>query len=98
MWIPIFSATILQALFGNQLFGAPNAEPGPAADYARRAGCRLGPNGEWIAEVELSAGQPLRSRAGHTATDVPKVQIDEVEPRRATRTLVPVPPGSIFGR
>lgn len=38
MWIPILSATILQALFGNQLFGTPNAEPGPAADYARRAG------------------------------------------------------------
>lgn len=72
MWIPIFSATILQALFGNQLFGAPNVEPGPAADYARRAGCRLGPGGEWIAEVGLSAGQPLRSRAGHAATDVPK--------------------------
>lgn len=48
MWMPIFSATMLQALFGKHLFGAP--EPGPAADYARRAGCRLGPNGEWIAE------------------------------------------------
>ena len=94
MWIPIFSATILQALFGNQLFGAPSVEPGPAADYARRAGCRLGPNGEWIAEVELSAAQPLRSRAGHTATDVPKVQIDEAEPRRATRTFKKAPGAS----
>jgi len=69
MWIPIFSATLLQALFRNPMFGAPNAEPGPAADYARRAGCRLGPKGEWITEDGLSAEEPLHTRANHSARD-----------------------------
>jgi hypothetical protein len=43
---------MLQALFGYHLPGGLTEKPGPnaAAEFARRAGYRLGPNGEWIAD------------------------------------------------
>jgi hypothetical protein len=71
MWMPFFSVTMIEALFGNHVLGAV-AEPKSDADaeYAQRAGYRLGPNGEWIAD-HRRAGRtgavppPLAQRSAH---------------------------------
>ena len=51
---------ILQALFGYRVPGELIEEPKPdaATEYAHRAGCRLGANGEWIARDHSSENGP----------------------------------------
>jgi hypothetical protein len=66
MWMPYLSATMLQALFGYYLPDGVRepARPDATADFARRAGYRLGADGEWIADDGASArGSAARSKA-----------------------------------
>lgn len=66
MSIPCFSVSILEAVFGYYSLHWPTEKRAPEAltacelEYAHRAGYRLGPNREWIANTTVLEWRPVR--------------------------------------